>query len=51
MPREMRKLIFDSDELEAAALGHCRGEGIALPSGRPGALTVGTGPAVALRRR
>ena len=51
MPREMRKLFFDLHELEIAALGHCRGEGNALPSGRPGALTPGTGLADALRRR
>ena len=51
MPRETRKLFIDSHELEAAALGHCRGEVIALPSGRPGAVTLGIGLAVALRRR
>ena len=50
MPRETRKLFFASHELEVAALGHCRGEGNALPSDRPGALTLGTGLAVALRR-
>ena len=42
--------FFDSHEFEVAALGHCRGEGNVLPRGRPGALTLGTGLAVALRR-
>ena len=49
-PRGTRKLFFDSHEFEVAALGHCRGEGNVLPRGRPGALTLGTGLAVALRR-
>jgi len=51
MPRETRKLLFDFHELETTALVHFRCEGIVLPSGSLGALTVGTGPAVALRRR
>lgn len=51
MPRETRKLLFDSRELETAALDHCRRHGIAVPDGAPGALTVGTDPAAALRLR
>ena len=51
MPRETRKLLFDTQELETAAMDHCRGTGIAVPGDRPGTLVVGTDPAAALRLR
>ncbi len=51
MPRETRKLLFDCQELETAAMDHCRRHGITVPEGALSALSVGTDPAMAVRLR
>ena len=51
MPSETRKLLFDSGELQTAALDHCRRHGITVPEGAVGAVTIGTDPAAAIRLR
>lgn len=51
MPRETRKLVFDTRELTAATLDHCRRHGITVPEGAAGALSVGTDPVAAVRLR
>ena len=33
MPKELRKLVFTSDELQTAAVAYCYREGIKLPKG------------------